>query len=122
MACPFFEPRELLPPGFWTHRPRLPLGDAYSGLCHARGDPSGEHQYELCNHGYARGLCEHFPASCSTDAVRFSVTCEEPLRLVYILEKDHAPIEHGELAPNSIVVSQACAFVASYLRLRAETR
>jgi hypothetical protein len=95
----------------------MPLGEAYSGLCHAVGEPSEERRHELCNHGYARGQCEHFPASCLADAVRFSVICEEPLRLVYILEKDHAPLEHGERAPNAIVAAQAQAFLASYARL-----
>jgi hypothetical protein len=127
LACPFFEPREVLPPGLWTHRPRVPLGEAYSGQCHAGGNPSGEQHY-LCNHGYARGICEHFPASSGAnpalaDAVRFSVISEEPLRLVYILEKDHAPLTHGELAADAlatdpIVAAQARAFLASHLRLR----
>lgn len=130
MACPFFEPRHLLPPGLWTHRPRLPLGDAYSGLCHAAGNPHAppeEHQRELCNRGYARGVCAHFPASSLADAVRFSVTREQPLRLVYILEKDHSPLEYGELdaaapARNEILAAQARAFAASYRRLTKQGR
>jgi hypothetical protein len=111
----------VLETGPWTHRPRLPLGEAYSGICHAPGGavPSEDRQRELCNHGYARRACEHFPASCATDAVRFSVISEEPLRLVYILEKDYAPLEHGELdarllLPDEILAAQARAFLASY--------
>lgn len=101
MPCPFFEPCVVLETGPWTHRPRLPLGEAYSGICRAgrsgeaaSGEaPSEDRQRELCNHGYARGVCERFPVSCAADAVRFSVTSEQPLRLIYILEKDYAPLE-----------------------------
>jgi hypothetical protein len=126
MACPFFEPALDHPPDpweqRWTHRPRLPLGDCYSGFCRAAAGPArlvGEEERELCNHGYARGLCGHFPASCNADAVRFSVTSENPLRVVYILEKDHAPLEHGEigpaaLPPDPILAAQARAFIASF--------
>lgn len=133
MSCPFFEPRDLLDPvpwnELWTHRPRVPLGEAYSGVCRARpGEPiapSEEQQRELCNHGYARGRCERFPADCAADAVRFSVISEEPLRLVYILEKDHTPVEHGELdisAADGLLASQARAFAESYARLAAPAR
>lgn len=122
MPCPFFEPAGLLPEKAWTHRPRLPLGEAYAGFCRAPGASeaaSEAHQRELCNHGYARGVCDHFPSSCRADAVRFSVTCEEPLRLVYILEKDYAPLEHGEadaslLLPDEILAAQARAFLSNY--------
>jgi hypothetical protein len=101
----------------------VPLGESYSGHCHASGEPSQDDQRDLCNHGYARGLCDRFPAACLADAVRFSVACEKPLRLVYILEKDHAPVEHGELdsrllAPTAILAAQARAFLASHMRLR----
>lgn len=131
MGCPFFEPQRLLEPGpwteYWVHRPRLPLGEAWSGVCHAISNethtPPEEHQRELCNCGYARGRCENFPASPAADAVRFSVIGNEPLRLVYILEKDHAPIEHGEFDPNTesdgILARQARAFMRSYRSLTA---
>ncbi len=138
MACPFFGPLRPMESGpwsqYWTHRPRLPLGEAYSGLCHAHpGDPrapSEEHQRELCNHGYARGACEHFPNPSKADAVladavRFSVAGQEPLRLMYILEKDHAPLVHGVIDPtkpdpalDQLLASQARAFVESYLKLQ----
>jgi hypothetical protein len=96
----------------------LPLGEAYSGVCRAGGEPSEDQQFELCNHGYARGRCESFPNSSPADAVRFSITCDEPLRLVYILEKNHAPLEFGEFAPNQILAAQARAFLSSHARLR----
>ncbi len=129
MGCPFFEPQRPLEPGdwteYWTHRPRLPLGEAYSGICRA-GDPhtpSKERQRELCNCGYARGRCENFPKSSAVDAVRFSVISNEPLRVIYILEKDYAPLEHGEFDPNgepdSVLAHQARAFAQSYRKQRA---
>jgi len=116
------------------------LGDACFGFCHAGGasfPPPEEHQRELCNRGYARGLCQHFPVSSTADAVRFSVTEDRGgcLRVVYILEKDHAPLSHGALefqtadfpaagppavssaAPvDDLLLRQAQAFVESYLK------
>ena len=123
MACPFFEPTEVIDTGPWLHRPRLPLGETYAGVCHAcvteKKDPA---ELDLCNHGYARAECQHFPADRKADAVRFSITQEEPLRLVYILEKDHAPLEYGVIeaareAPGPVLAAQARAFLASYARL-----
>jgi hypothetical protein len=136
MACPFFAPQRRLDPGTWTHLPRLPLGDPCFGFCQALNGasfaPPEEHQRELCNRGYARGLCEHFPASSAADAVRFSVIDDEGdrLRLVYVLEKDHAPLDHGQIdfdigknafasvLPGQILAAQARAFVESYVKTR----
>ena len=86
------------------------------------GDP------RLCNFGYARGLCASFPASTLADAVRFSVTASSNgvLKLAWIFEKDHAPVEHGffeyrESArefvekPEGVLGDQARAFVENYL-------
>jgi hypothetical protein len=70
---------------------------------------------DLCNTGYARGRCDRFPAGAFADAVRFSRTADG--RLIYILEKDHAPVEHGEMDaardPREPLASQARAFLAS---------
>jgi hypothetical protein len=127
MACPFFEPRQKLDPGPWTHIPRLPLGAAYSGVCRAGSGPeqvpSEDHQRELCNCGYARGRCSDFPAGDAADAVRFSLAGgqDTPLLVLYILEKDHAPVRHGvlELPAAGVDVEllplQARAFVEAYL-------
>jgi hypothetical protein len=103
MACPFFLPVRRLDQGAWVHPPRLPLGDPYLGECHA--DPAGPHeppeahQRELCNCGYARFRCSHFPEDAAADAVRFSILKDSDgcTELVYIVEKDHAPAEHGKL-------------------------
>jgi hypothetical protein len=123
--------------GAWTHAPRLPLGDPYRGVCHARPAdlfvPPESAQRDLCNCGYARGRCDRFPDDTPADAVRFSITGDqhERVRLVYILEKDHAPAEHGALeyavaaaqmtsGPiTELLDRQARAFIASYLRHRA---
>ena len=120
MPCPFFLPLRPLDRGAWLTPPRFPLGDPYFGLCHA--DPSAphespeSHQRELCNHGYARGRCSHFPASAPADAVRFSLAGDD---LIYALEKDHAPIAHGRLRFNAgagppgdeLLIRQARAFL-----------
>ena len=114
----------------WQHAPRLPLGDAYHGLCHAGAEPfepPDASQDELCNCGYARGRCDRFPAE-SADAVRFSVVSDdaERVRLVYILEKNHAPTEHGVIEyfrldsridgiTGGILLLQSRAFIESYL-------
>jgi hypothetical protein len=97
MACPFFKPARRLDAGGWDPAPRLPLGDAWAGECTAgcAEQPAESTQREVCNSGYARGRCEHFPAGMEADAVRFSMGVDG--RLIYIFEKDHAPLEHGEI-------------------------
>jgi hypothetical protein len=97
------------------------LGAAYSGVCRSRAEPlvpSEEHQREFCNCGYARGLCSDFPAEAAADAVRFSAAGEAG-KLVYVFEKDHAPLRHGvlELAStggeDALLILQARAFMRS---------
>jgi hypothetical protein len=115
----------------WIHAPRLPLLDKYRGVCRAAVDPlipSDVHQDELCNRGYAGRRCDHFPHG-SADAARFSVVADRgsSLSLVYILEKDHLPDQHGKLEywiaesrlegeGTSLLHAQARAFVQGYLR------
>jgi hypothetical protein len=98
MACPYFRPSRRLDSGRWDPPPRLPLGDAWAGTCAAGGTwhPPEPFQREICNCGYARGRCDHFPETEAADAVRFSIRPASE-RLIYILERDHAPIEHGEI-------------------------
>lgn len=127
MACPFFEPRQKLETGPLTHVPRLPLGAAYSGVCRVTpGDariPTDDHQREFCNHGYARGACEDFPAESPGDAIRFSTQSTADAKqtvLVYIVEKNHAPLTHeivefpAGCLRDELLFSQARAFVQSF--------
>ena len=102
MACPFFHPgRPIDDAGRWTHAPRMPLGEACHGTCRAQPsesfEPSEGSLLELCNWGYARGRCDRFPPDAPADAVRFSIAAEDQrsVRLIYVLERDHAPVEHG---------------------------
>ena len=119
MSCPFFKPLLRLDAGGWDPSPRLPLGDAWGGVCVSGCDwaPPEATQREVCNIGYARGRCDRFPAERVADAVRFSAAGD---RLVYILEKDHAPVEHGEIDsatdPREPLASQARAFAESWRR------
>ena len=124
--------------GAWIRSPRLPLGDPYGGACHAHPadivEPPEARQRDLCNCGYARGRCDRFPGDSAADAVRFSITGEDHgrIRLIYILEKDHAPAEHGALEyaesearldgphTSELLARQARAFLESYLRRRTE--
>jgi hypothetical protein len=123
MACPFFKPSRRLDSGGWDPAPRLPLGDAWGGECTAEyaWEPPESTQREVCNRGYARRRCGHFPDGGGADAVRFSLGAGE--RLIYILEKDHAPIEHGEIDsatdPREPLASLARAFRESYRRAEA---
>ena len=129
-------PAGRLDQGAWAPAPRLPLGDPYSGACHAHPsevfEPGEAAQRDLCNCGYARGRCAHFPDDSPADAVRFSVTGDEAgrVRLVYIIERNHSPAEHGCLEyaideerlvnvhTSEILAKQARAFVESYLKRR----
>jgi hypothetical protein len=137
VACPFFVPSRRLEITGWLHAPRLPLGDPFGGACRADPaeiiePPDAQHQRDLCIRGYARGRCDRFPGGSAADAVRFSVTEDTPNRLlvVYVVEKDHAPVEFGTLQYSvddshldgppisDILVQQARAFLESYLRRR----
>jgi len=135
VACPYFWPEGKLETGPWTHTPRLPLGDAFSGSCRAQpGEvhrPTEQRQEELCNCGYSRGVCERFPTDSPADAVRFSIASDKParLRLTYVYEKDHAPAKFGVMEflvgthafldrpADELLARQAEAFVESYLAL-----
>ena len=117
MACPYFMPVEKMENGSWPHPSRLPLGCGWNGHCTAPGHeqqvPSQDVLEAFCNLGYASS-CNWAPAQRPWDSVRFAVnaplgkhalrkvavTTDEPariLRLTYVCERDHRPIEHGEL-------------------------
>lgn len=138
MACPFFYPVERFQDREWPTPPRLPLGDAYHGMCCV--NPTRETRPEMetlrqhCNLGYARGKCSRFPAGSGPDAVRFMVAGDQDdvLKLHYVVEKNHAPLEHGpmeySLAESRFAVGhssellrrQAQAYLESYLRRKSD--
>jgi hypothetical protein len=129
-------PVSRLDEGDWVHAPRLPLGDPYRGVCCSEPSrsfhPPESSQRDVCNHGYARGRCDRFPGDSPGDAIRFSITGDDGarLRLTFIVEKDHAPADHGaiegraeeiqsiRLRENDVMSGQARAFLESYLRRR----
>ena len=132
MPCPYFMPVERLETMEWIHAPRLPLGDAYRGVCHAQPqdlfEPAESHQRDLCNCGYARDRCGRLPTG-APDAVRFSVIGDAGgcVRIIWVIEKDHAPVEFGTLeyavgklsfenfSTAPLLTAQATAFIRSYL-------
>lgn len=136
--------------GSWPHPARLPLGGGWGGHCTAP-DHEGEIPQQsiletLCNLGYAGG-CIWSPKDehRTWDAVRFAV-CAPPdsgtrlgrdadgdvplrvLRLRYVCEKSHLPVEHGDLEfdltrsawvrahDDSRVQKMAECFLDSYLK------
>jgi hypothetical protein len=117
VACPYFMPVAKMESGNWPHPARLPLGCGWSGHCTAPGHEGQAPQQDIleafCNLGYASG-CTWAPAHRLWDAVRFAVNAppgqkaerksspapDEParvLRLTYVCERDHRPMELGEL-------------------------
>jgi hypothetical protein len=142
MACPYFYPvSHPLPP---LESLPLPLGDGWSGLCHAPNGPPVEPDQAqlvaLCHLGYVRGRCRHFPKDdTGADAVRFAVSADSgtAVDLDYVLERDHHPFAHGSMSyslplrrflstgalsqPGArILARQAEAYVESYLRRQKE--
>jgi hypothetical protein len=91
------------------------LGEAWAGVCVAPGfasqEPAEQEQREICNTGYARGRCHRFPLNAEADAVRFSASRDGGI--LYVLEKDHAPVRHGQVSDQleSPLREQARAFV-----------
>jgi|SRR5579872_1126448 hypothetical protein len=116
MPCPYFMPETRLEGGNWPHPTRLPLGCGWSGHCTAPGHegqvPTPNILESFCNLGYA-GNCSWAPLLRTWDAIRFAVlpptessarnqgpaeiAPARTLRLVYVCERNHRPIDHGEL-------------------------
>ena len=120
LACPYFMPVEKLQSGAWPHPARLPLGGGWRGHCTAPGHegeyPPQESLQAFCNLGYADG-CKWAPRERLCGAVRFAVVAPSDLdpaehaegrvaggdvqarvlRLMYVCERDHRPLEHGHL-------------------------
>jgi hypothetical protein len=140
VACPYFYPLE--PEGGGTpqslssssahHDAMLPLGGRWRGTCRAHMESAAEPEESMrpvCNLGYARGVCRHFPAGDGPDAVRFTVTGDAGgrLALYYVVERDHHPFAHGPLEytrdtgaivtpPDETLCRQAQAYAESYRR------
>jgi hypothetical protein len=85
MPCPHFWP---IAPDSTRRVARAPLGVIHTGECTAGGQTA---DVELCNFGYARGVCAAFPADSAVDAVRFDGAR-------YIYERDYSPVEFGDVA------------------------
>jgi len=148
MACPYFIPIEVLAGDLWPHRPRLPLGDGFTGTCCVQPEspaaPSEEELRQFCNLGYAAAYsckCPRFPESRDFDAIRVGVVRddESTLSVAFACERDFVAIDHGNLVydcasgtwttahPDPRVQSKAEAYVRTYLlrrprRHRADTQ
>ena len=115
---------------------RMPLGDTWSGTCHADAaspfTPDENALSHLCNMGYARRTCSHFPEKQMCDAVRFLIVSDrdQMIHVAYAMERDHHPDAHGTLTYSRVLSvftgdaatpwleHQARAYVMSYLRRR----
>jgi hypothetical protein len=99
------------------------LGLLHGGQCCVPSQPNSiPADFHLCNFGYARGVCEKFPADAPFDAVRFAIVGQDAqvTQLLYVFERDHAPAEHGritcnkrQLEENEVLMAQAHAFIAA---------
>jgi len=136
MACPYFFPVEARAES--GQNAMLPLGDSWTGICRADPRqpwrPDGAVLRPLCNLGYARGACPHFPSADGPDAVRFAVSGDDgaSLRIYLVVERDHQPFAHGPLEysraregflnppVDETISRQARAYVESYLRRKSE--
>ncbi|MBZ5524694.1 MAG: hypothetical protein LAP21_20845 [Acidobacteriia bacterium] len=134
MACPYFFPTRKSNGLYWPFPQRLPLGAGFEGSCAAGTEsvPSAEELRDFCNVGYA-GRCSRLPSDRRGDVIRFSVAAEQDglVTLRYVCERDHAPVEHGELhyelssrrfrsAPaDAILLRQAECYVEVYMERRA---
>jgi hypothetical protein len=98
--------------GSWPHPTRLPLGCGWTGHCtapqHENEIPEPRILEAFCNLGYAAG-CSWAPPERKCDAVRFGISApRDPqprerddsshlLRICYVYERDHRPVELGDL-------------------------
>ena len=141
-------PVSRLENGSWPHPARLPLGGGWCGHCTAPGHegelPSQDVLEAFCNLGYASS-CTWSPSARVWDAVRFAVSAPgDPanrqeagvvsarvLLLRYVCERDHRPVEHGDLEfdlaqatwlrrhDDARVQKMAECFLESYLKKKA---
>lgn len=110
MACPYFDPLEPIDPPVT----RVSLGQAYAGRCSLVSDPaaqpSRDSQLSLCNAGYARTACPHFPTQEKIDAIRFSA---DTAGILWIEESAHSPLRFGRGEMEPLRARQAKAFARS---------
>ena len=151
MACPYFMPVARLENGSWPHPARLPLGAGWCGHCTAPGHvgeaPPQDVLEEFCNLGYASS-CDWSPQERLWDAIRIAVSApsdlaikrearnpaDVPARILvlrYVCEKDHRPVQHGDLEfdlslatwlkrhDDPRIQKMAECFLESYLKKRA---
>jgi len=144
-------PLEKLQNGTWPHPARLPLGCGWRGHCTApghEGEIPQQHVLEaFCNLGYADS-CNWAPQERAWDAVRFAVVASPvvskrseggragvvPARILhlrYVCERNHLPVEHGDLEfdlslatwlrrhDDARVQKMAECFLESYLKKKA---
>ncbi len=113
VPCPYFHPARRAE---WLGSyPRLPLGAAWEGACHATAEmfePSGVLLFEVCNTGFGRARCPRFPAHAPHDAVRFHVLGQgagASLRIGYVFERGCWPASHAaaEVDPARGIVDPA---------------
>lgn len=126
LACPYFMPVVKLENGAWPHPARLPLGCGWNGHCtapdHEGETPSQDVLEAFCNLGYASS-CAWAPQDRVWDAVRFSVSAPADtsakdkekrspaatvLRLLFVCERDHLPVAHGELTFDLAAAAWVC--------------
>src|SRR5262249_52212374 len=99
MCCPYFSPVEARTTAESTRHSMLPLGGFWSGTCGAEVNTNSSQDLRCCNLGYARGQCSRFPNDGEADAVRFTISNDEPesVGLYYVIERNHSPVSHGRL-------------------------
>jgi hypothetical protein len=123
VACPFFWPVKRHEAELWPHRRRLPLGDGFAGECRAPGcagrKPEDDELKESCNLGYATA-CPHLPEERNADAVHFSGTGEGLVKVKFVMVKDQAPGEHGELEFDTVAKAWRSSHIDSTVQQMAQ--
>ena len=94
MPCPYFEPRHIVSSQY--SNARLPLLQEHAGLCRAGKEPleaPPAMRFRYCNHGYSRGICEHFPGTETRSCLRYQLTrfTGTEFEIEIIEEQDYAP-------------------------------